>query len=788
MNSDRPIDIVIARLEARGMNPRGAGPGQWKSRCPVHKGDGFTLSIREEQDGTVLLHCHHVDAGRRTCSAKDIAEELDMQFRDLFPARLGSPRPKTAGSKPKPARKRSQAHRSPEDAIAGVIRHYGKPTKDWTYHRVHEGQRFEILRVYRFDLGDGSKEFRPVHHDPSGWILGDPPGKLPLYNLPELDGDDPVFVAEGEKCVDLLRGIGLAATTSAHGAKSPQKSEWSPLAGKTVIILPDHDEPGKIYAESVASILANLDPRPDIRIVELPGARKGDDVEQWLESLPDSWSDAECRAELERLWRPAPLWAPPPSEPDTKTCQGPGEDGFNLTELGNSQRLIRTHGDRIRFCHSRGIWLTWDGRRWATDAKGHIWRFMKEVVRQLGHEAAEAKDVELRERTYKWAIYSERKKVLQASMDLAFSEEVIAIVAEDMDRDPWLLNCPNGTIDLRTGELRSHRQEDLLSKLASCNYDPDAECPRWKEALGVIFDGDEELIAYVKRALGYSMTGDVSAQSLFLCYGTGRNGKNTVLDTVRSILKDYATVAAPRILLTAGQNDHPAMIADLLGARFVPTSEVDEGERLAESLVKRLTGDSTIKARFMHQNPFEFKITFKLWMAVNSKPEISGTDKGIWSRIKVIPFDTFIPPERRIPNLSDILIREEAPGILAWLVQGCLEWQGAGLMEPPRVLDAIKNYQSEQDVFGDFLAERVVDHTRNELLRDKARVKADDLYACYMEWCRVNGIKLPLTARKFSLELTKRGFPSRSNNGRNYRYGMELTQDSGSSSIEERPY
>ncbi|MGO9290444.1 MAG: hypothetical protein ACLQIJ_17050 [Polyangia bacterium] len=343
-------------------------------------------------------------------------------------------------------------------------------------------------------------------------------------------------MTEGEKCADLARGLGLTSTTSSHGADSAKRTDWSPLAGKQVIILPDHEN-GEGYANDVGGILAELEPKTETRVLRLPLGKKGDDIEQWLQSLPDSWTPEDCRGELERLWRTAPFWSPPPIEPP-KPAVAVDENGFNLTEWGNAQRLIRTYGDRLRYCHSRNVWLVWDGRRWDPAKKGTIWEWTKETIRQLVIEASETEDNDLSVRTYRWALYSQRKKIMAATIDLAWSEPGIGIVADDFDRDSWLLNCPNGTVDLRTGQLRPHRREDLISKLTLCDYDTAAHCPRWLEALKMIFDCDEKLIGYVQRALGYSLTADVSVQVLFLCYGKGRNGKNTVLDTARTILHD----------------------------------------------------------------------------------------------------------------------------------------------------------------------------------------------------------------------------------------------------------
>ena len=183
----------------------------------------------------------------------------------------------------------------------------------------------------------------------------------------------------------------------------------------------------------------------------------------------------------------------------------------------------------------------------------------------------------------------------------------------------------------------------------------------------------------------------------------GRNGKNTVLDPVRKVLHDYATVSDPRIFLRTGKNEHPTGLAKLFGCRLVVTDEVDEGEELAEALVKRLTGDPTISARYMRRDFFDFEVTFKVWIPANHKPDIKGRDEGIWSRIRLIPFEVFFPPERRIKNLARTLVKEEGEGILAWLVEGYLDWQKQGLNEPKKVLDAVREYRLQQDVVAAFI-------------------------------------------------------------------------------------
>jgi putative DNA primase/helicase len=453
--------------------------------------------------------------------------------------------------------------------------------------------------------------------------------------------------------------------------------------------------------------------------------------------------------------------------------QEDGNTGPNLTELGNARRLVANFGHELRFSKPLDSWFEWDGTRWRPDRSGAIWQRAKDTVRLLGHEAANELDDHKRPSILRWALKSENRKIIAAMIDLAWSELGIAILPEQFDVDPWLLNTPSGTVDLKTGELRSHRQDDLISKATSVPFDPHETCPGWQKALAEIFP-DEETRKYVQRALGYSLCGVIGEHALFLCYGTGRNGKNTVLDTVRALLGDYGTVTSPRTFLTIGQNDHPTALADLHGKRFVPTDEVEHGERLAESVVKRVTGNQTITARFMRKDFFEFAVQFKVWMICNHKPEIQGDDEGVWSRIRVIPFETYIPPENRIKDLARIVVADEGPGILRWLINGCLEWQRIGLAEPSKVANAIASYRVEQNTIAAFLGECCNSFLDHPTLRTQARESATKLYERYVSWCKDSGEKTVLTKREFSAKLTPLGYELKQSNSNYYRNGLSL--------------
>jgi putative DNA primase/helicase len=320
-----------------------------------------------------------------------------------------------------------------------------------------------------------------------------------------------------------------------------------------------------------------------------------------------------------------------------------------------------------------------------------------------------------------------------------------------MDKDAWLLNVANGTINLKTGEFKPHRREDLITKLAPVEYRPDTECPFWLDHLNKIFQGNGSLISFLQLGFGYSLTGITDERALFIAHGSGANGKSTTHEIFAQILGDYAVRTPTESILVKREAGIPNDLAKLKGARFVYCSEVEEGRRMAESLIKDLTGNDTISARFLHGEFFTFQPSFKLWVATNHKPVIRGTDNAIWSRIRLIPFTVSIPESDRIPR-SRMMERltPELPGILAWGVQGCRDWVQCGLGMPEEVREATDGYRGEMDILGGFIKECCV-------VSESARGTAKDLYQTYAKWAEQNGEK-PASQRMFGLRLAERGF------------------------------
>ena len=441
----------------------------------------------------------------------------------------------------------------------------------------------------------------------------------------------------------------------------------------------------------------------------------------------------------------------------------------HLTDFGNAERFEAMHGHMVRFVYDWGCWLVWTGAHWQTDRKGHIQELAKDTVRAMYEETAECDNKEDREELAKHALRCETAYRLKSTLKLARSVGRIPISPEELDMDVWLLNCANGTVDLRTGELRPHRRKDMITKLCPTEYDPAAEAPRFMAFLGEIFDGNSALIEFIQRAVGYSLTGVIREHCLFILHGSGANGKTTLVEAIAAAIgDDYAQRAPVELLLKKRSGSVPTDVARLRGSRFVSAQEVDQGCMLAESLVKTLTGGDKLAARFLYRDYFEFAPTHKIFLCTNHKPEIKGTDHAIWRRVRMVPFNVLIPPQKQDLELPDKL-KLETPGILAWAVKGCLSWQKIGLREPTEVLRATEEYRQEQDTMAKFLDDCCV--------RDKmSTARAGELYEAYQRWCVANGVETP-SAVRFSYSLADRGFAKDGDREGRFYKGLGLLDD-----------
>ena len=421
----------------------------------------------------------------------------------------------------------------------------------------------------------------------------------------------------------------------------------------------------------------------------------------------------------------------------------------NRTDLGNAERFEAFAQERFRYVHPWSAWLVYDDGRWRRDGDGAAVRAARDMLRSMAASAEGLADKGERDELVKHALDSESSGRISSMLSL--SQALLPVAPDVLDRDPDLLNVANGTLDLRTGALRPHDRGDYLTRIAPVPYDSDARCPQWDAFLARILKDNARLIAFLQRAVGYALTGHTHEQVLLLLYGVGANGKSTFLETVRAMMGDYATQADFTTFLKRDSEGARNDLARLVGTRFVSAVEAEAGKPLAEPLVKQLTGGDTITARFLFKEFFDYRPAFKIWLAANHKPTVTGADHGIWRRLRLVPFTVTIPEAERDKSLGAKLAGE-LPGILAWAVRGCLQWRAEGLGLPDEVRAATDSYREEMDVLGPFLDEAAVVHAQ-------ARVTAKELYAAYTAWCEENGEK-PRAQKTIAGRLRERGFES----------------------------
>lgn len=422
---------------------------------------------------------------------------------------------------------------------------------------------------------------------------------------------------------------------------------------------------------------------------------------------------------------------------------------FNLTDAGNAEAFAMLHGDRFRYDRTRGKWRLWNDRYWVSDKKGEASRAALDVARQRLSAAVLIRGEEERVAAVKWAMKSESVYGRRATLESAQSISTLVTIADDYDRDQFLLTVGNGTLDLRTGQLRSFSPDDLITRATTVDYAPASQCPRWLQFLNEVFGGDQLLINFISRAVGYSLTGDTLEQCLFILYGGGANGKSTFLETLLQLVGGHAAITPFSSFLIQRSPGNPRNdVAKLHGARLVKAAESQKEGALDEAIIKEITGGDTISARFLFQEFFEFKPTFKLWLATNHRPSIRGTDDAIWRRIRLIPFTRQFSGRNRDLKLPEKL-QGELSGILAWAVRGCLEWQRTGLGSSPVVETATLDYRRESDVLGRFMKERCMEGP-------KEQVAGKDLYQAYVDFCTANGEK-PESNNIFAKALAERG-------------------------------
>ncbi len=580
-----------------------------------------------------------------------------------------------------------------------------------------------IAVVYRYDPPGQKKQFRPW--DAKRRRMA-PPDPRPLYNQPGMTSAAQVVLVEGEKCAQALIDAGIVATTAMHGANAPvDKTDWSPLSAKSVLIWPDRDKPGWDYAAQAAQAILSAGAKSCHILYPPEDAAEGWDV---ADAIAEGFDVATFLSHGPRLQMHDVADDVDPVASSDESVWGT-EDALALS-------FTRRYHRDWRYVAAWGRWLVWDGQRWRTEDTLAATDLIRSVCRQTAVRADNPRVA---------------AKLASASTvggveRLARADRRHAATTDEWDADPWLLNTPGGMVDLKTGRKRANDRADRMTKITTAT--PGGDCPQWMAFLSDIAGGDVDLQAYLQRMVGYCLTGVTSAHALFFLYGTGANGKSVFANVISTILGDYAATASMDTFVETRGDRHPTDLAGLRGARFVTAIETEQGRRLNESKVKAITGGDKISARFMRQDFFEYTPQFKPVIVGNHKPAIRNIDEAMKRRMHMIPFTVTIPPERCDSRLTEKLLAER-DGILAWAVAGCLAWQREGLKPPASVVSATEEYFEAEDALGRWLDERCV-------RAPNAKSLTAELFTDWKQWAEAAGEFIG-AQRRFSDLLITRG-------------------------------
>lgn len=712
------IDEILLKLK----DVRKSGSG-WVAKCPSHEDHTASLSVSEGREGRILFKCF------AHCTFQQIREALGLSISDLMP--------KNNGHTPFP-----------------------QPAAVYQYRDLDGKVRYEVVRY-----NEPKKKFLQRQPSPGGplWHLKGIK-KLP-YRLPELRGHLTVYIVEGEKDADTLWRIGLPATTNSGGGG---KSKWSNAESEMlvalgvikVIILPDNDDTGRQHAEDVAAQMKAH--RISWTIVALPELSLHGDVSDWIAA-------GHTRVDLEHLVATTPYIVraagidttpPPVNDPH-------GAGRWELTDAGAAEALTARLRDTLRFDFRHDRWLLWNHHHWRPDNVRGVERLALDHFRLWRKQALDIRDEDLREEVQKYARGCENSARFENVLKRARPMDGIASAGHEWDQDDFLFGCPNGVIDLHTGTLRDGKPSDHITLQSNVTYQPDALAPEWERFLADIFDGDREVVGFVQRALGFSLTGKMEPAVFFMCIGHGSNGKSTFLNAVNHVWGRYAyttSMATFTVSATGAENDFN--LAELDGPRLVVASEAKIGSTFNEQLLKNYTGGEKVNAQRKHGRPFEFQPKGKIWMGLNHQPAVKDDSHGFWRRMQVITFPRTFEGSSVDLKLAEKL-RAEGPGILAWAIRGCLRWQEEGLNPPLSVQLKVEEYKDEEDPNREFLVECV------DFSEADAEESMHELYTSYTAFCTKTGRKFTQSRKSFGKYLSRK-FEKRESNGKVIYRGVRL--------------
>lgn len=705
---------VLQKLE----NVKRLGAGH-TARCPAHDDQLNSLKVDTGDDGQVLIHCH---AG---CTPEAVVRALGLSLADLFP---------------------------PRSAAASNNGHHRPSWVATTRYELRDQLGSLVAIHVRRDFSDGSKKVHWEQADGTTGLAGRKLTSFPLYGIDTLGDADDVVVVEGEKACDAARALGVPAVGTVTGASGlPGDESLLPLIGRRNYLWADNDDAGRAHMERIGWRLRDLgQPADAIFVLEWAKAPEKGDVADWVAAGGDV---RRLRAKMAK----AAVWEPhATSESGRAEQQAIVPENPHLTDLGNAKRLVERHGHDIRYCTARNSWLVWGGHSWLWDESGEVERRAKETVLNLYREAADLLDKKERVELISHARRSEAATRIRAMMDLAKSEPGIPVAMHALDADPLLLNLQNGTVDLRTQDRRAHRRDDLITRVIAFDHDELADCPRFARFLNEVVP-DAGTRTWIQQFFGYAISGSTSEHVVPIAHGQGQNGKSTLVNVIASVLGPYVERADIETFLmsrqTSGGSAATPDVARLRGKRLVFASESSPGRKLNVARIKDLAGGESIVARELYGKPFSFQPQFSLWLSTNDKPDVPGNDFGLWRRLRLIPFEVTIPEDQRILEFDNILVAEESPGILNWMLDGLTAWQKAGrLPTVPLIQTATEEYRIESDPIGRWIEEYCN-------VGQGLSAGASALYESFKKWFESEESEAkPMNQTQFGRDLTKKRF------------------------------
>lgn len=720
-----------------------------QAKCPCHNDKNASLTISHMGDKT-FMYCH---AG---CETGDILESVGLKMSDLYDQPLQQDS-KSNGN----IEKNYKFFEENGDLAYEKIRFKGKK---FSHRRYENGVEVWGLSegVYT-ETFPGSNSYS-MKDRPGAKELWFPEREHILYNLPNLiegvKNGQTVYIVEGEKDADNVIKRGLIATTTSIGAtKGDLGKKWLKsfnkyFKGANVVLVPDNDKPGMAFMDHVAKQLKSV--ANSVKIIELPGLATKGDISDWLEAGNDIY-------DLNNIVE--------------KTLEYVDFKGniiydYNWSDVGNAERLIALHGKDLKYNVNDGKWYVWNGSYWEKDVNFKVDNLYRSVLRRFQSTIPtidlvdENETKKAREKANAFVLRNETDGKIKATINQAKTFNNISFVESDMD--DYLLNTPKETINLRDLSQKQHDRKDLITQVAGVNCNPNTECPNWLAFLNRIFCGDQELINYVQKAVGYSLTGDMTEQCLFMLWGGGANGKSTFVKALEDIMGTYsATIKGETLMESKGQEGARGDLARLTNKRVVIASELQEGQVFNEPLLKVLSAGETLPVRFMYQEEFMLKPKFKLWIMTNKKPKVKGNDHGIWRRWRMIPFKYKFTEKEKDPNFYEEKLKLELEGILLWAITGYQMWKEQGFEAPEEVKEAVEDYKMDMDQVARFIEDCCV-------TGEKQECTGREMYDEYVNWCINEGEQYKMTNHKLARDLKEKGFINKRRTSGKYWVGISI--------------